>query len=184
MLFSPSKSIRVLWIWFIRHHNHTHRRTTAIWPYYKKRWWCWWWRRRWWWRWLMMIMMMNCLLYEIQTHTEQMNANFTRTIQNNSQIFGVNPSIKVTKQQLNGDKWKHCTYPVAVYWMLGVSGRMLAIIVIRRAPIFHPATTDRTLEPRNSRCTAWNPNENIWWNRNHMSGSLLQWTVSHILEPI
>ena len=53
---------------------------------------------------MMMIMMMNGLLYEIQTHTEQMNANFTRTIQNNSQIFRVNPSVKVTKQQLNGDK--------------------------------------------------------------------------------
>ena len=49
---------------------------------------------------MVMIMMMNCLLYEIQTHTEQMNANFTRIIQNNSlQIFGVSPSVKVTKHR-------------------------------------------------------------------------------------
>ena len=48
---------------------------------------------------MVMIMMMNCLLYEIQTHTEQMNTNFTRTIQNSSHIFGVSPSVKETKHR-------------------------------------------------------------------------------------
>ena len=132
---NKSKSIRVLWVWFILHHYLAHRRTTAILQQTllpkTMMWWCLW-RRRWWWRWLWWWLWWWTAYFMRSKHILNRWTLILLGQYKTVAIFsGWAPLSKW--QNTVSDKWKHCTYPVAVYWMLGVFGTLLAITVIWRA---------------------------------------------------